>query len=119
MFEDLILVFIEGYMEFCIAGYLQYGNRMVDTNINGEKISNVVGNFSIAVAIVFIPFGFIYMLTRSQSVIESEEFRGKYGGFYTGLKTNSKWSLAYFFIFVARRLFFLYLAFNVYTVPTL
>jgi hypothetical protein len=65
MFEDLILIFIEGYMEFCIAGYLQYGNRMVDTDIYGEKISILLGNFSIAVAIVFIPIGFIYMLTKS------------------------------------------------------
>jgi hypothetical protein len=65
MFEDLILIFIEGYMEFCIAGYLQYGNRMVDTDIYGEKISILLGNFSIAVAIVFIPIGFVFMLTRS------------------------------------------------------
>ena len=51
-------------------------------------------------------------------MIESEDFREKFGGFYEGIRTNSKASLAYFFIFVIRRLSFLYIAFNLYNVAT-
>ena len=70
-FTDLTLIFIEGYLEFCIAGYLQFGNKSINHDILGEKISYYLGYFSIIVSLVLIPLGFLYMLSRSTDVIES------------------------------------------------
>jgi len=118
-FTDLILIFIEGYMEFCIAGYLQHGNSSVIRDYSGEKVSSYLGNFSIIVSIVLIPLGFIYMLSRSTAEIESKKFRDRYGGFYEGIKTYSKAALAYFLTFCLRRILFLGIAFKAYGVATL
>ena len=71
-FTDLILIFIEGYLEFLIAGYLQYGNDSINMHYLGEKISSYLGNFSIIVSLILIPLGFLYMLSRKIEVIESE-----------------------------------------------
>ena len=64
-FTDLILIFIEGYIEFCIAGYLQFGNPNIDRSYVGEKLSLYICAFSVVMSLVIIPLGFIYMLTRN------------------------------------------------------
>ena len=84
-FTDLILIFIEGYMEFLIAGYLQYGNDSINMSYSGEKIAGYLGNFSIIVSIILIPLGFVFMLSRRTEVIQSQSFRDKYGGLYEGI----------------------------------
>lgn len=85
----------------------------------GEKLSLYFCFFSVTVALVFIPIGFIVVLTRDISVINSPRFKNMFGGLYEGIKTNSKLSLAYFFFFIIRRLIFLVIAFFMYTYPTI
>ena len=69
-FKNLIILFVEGYLEFCLAGYLQWTNLEVDKNkYYGERLSSEVGNLSIFIACVFIPGIFIYMLTRPIEVL--------------------------------------------------
>ena len=119
VYTDIILLFIEGYIEFCIAGYLQYGNTEVNTDLSGEKVSIYFGNGSIIMALIIIPLGFCYMLSRGQAQIESEIFKLKYGGLYEGIKTHSKPALYYFLLFVIRRILFLAIAFYMYESATL
>ena len=119
VYTDIILLFIEGYIEFCIAGYLQYGNTEVNTDLSGEKVSIYFGNGSIIMALIIIPLGFCYMLSRGQAQIESEKFKLKYGGLYEGIKTYSKPALYYFLLFVIRRILFLAIAFYMYESATL
>ena len=105
-------------MEWCLAGYLQWSNLDVDRNkYYGERMSSVLGNVSIFVACIFIPGIFIYMLTRPIEQLMDNQFETKYGELYAGLRTDSKWTVSYYFVFIIRRLSFLALAFYGYSKP--
>ena len=73
-----------------------------------------MGNVSIFVACFFIPGIFIYMMTRPMIQLKDSIFEAQYGELYTGLKTDSKWTVSYYLVFILRRLAFLALAFYAY-----
>ena len=91
-FSSLFVLFIEGYMEFCIAGYLHWiGHQYRTEMVWGERISQVVSIWCSFVAIVFLPCCFVYMLTRDKEVVKSLKFEERFGMLYHGLKINDKW----------------------------
>lgn len=118
MYKDLICLFVEGYLEFCLAGYLQWTNLEVDKNkYYGERLSSEIGNVSIFVACVFLPGIFVYVMTRPIEFLREPSFSSKYGELYFGMKIESKWTVSYFLVFIIRRLLFLAVAFYAYSKP--
>ena len=117
-FSSLYVLFIEGYMEFCIAGYLSFvGSKYRTEMFWGEVISLLISRFCTFIAIVFLPLSFIFVLSRPKNIIQSQEFEVTYGMLYHGLKTNSKFQVSYYFVFIIRRISFLLCAFKLHNYP--
>lgn len=67
-FNEIILLVIEGYMEFAIAGYINYlGSK--DSEASGEIISKYIRYFCFACVFLIAP-GFLFnMLSHHMEVI--------------------------------------------------
>ena len=62
---------MEGYMEFLIAGYLNYDKPMCDKEASGEKIAYVVSYLCLMISLVIVPVAMIYVLNEKLEVIQS------------------------------------------------
>ena len=60
---------MEGYMEFLIAGYLNYDKPICDDNSSGEKIGIVVSYFCLMTTLLIVPGAMIYLLSEKLDVI--------------------------------------------------
>lgn len=108
------MLFIEGYMEFCIAAYLHIEGYQYRTQMPwGERMSEVMFFICTFLAVVFLPLSFLYVLSKSKNVIESEIFKDTYEMLYHGMKTHNKYQISYYLVFIVRRIFFLVCAFKV------
>lgn len=68
----------------------------------------VVGYGCLVQAFIVLPGALIYMITRDPEEIESYEDR--FGVLFEGIKTKSKWDLAYYLLYIIRRLTFCLIA---------
>ena len=110
-FNELGLLVVEGYMELCISGYINYlGSK--ESDIPGEVISVYTRYFCFVSVILIAPGLLFNMLNEDIKTINSEEFQDSYGSLTEGLKSNNKWTLAYFLVFIVRRLAFCIIAFG-------
>lgn len=111
-YGEIILLMIEGCMEFLISGYLNAIDPLFDSTFVGNKISLYVGYFSLFLIMVLMPAIFFYVLTQPLYFIRhSPEFQQKWGMIYDGCKTKSKATMSFFLVFLIRRLLYLYVAF--------
>ena len=99
-------------MEFLIAGYLNYDRPICDDDSSGEKISIVVSYFCLITTLVIVPGAMIYLLCEKLEVVQSIEFKSSYGSMYEGIRTDSKFKLAFYFVFILRRMMFSFIAFG-------
>lgn len=112
-FSELILISIEGSMEFLISGYLNTADQNLDFSNSGEIVSIIVGYCCLILVLVVLPGFFIYLLTRSlQEIRLIKEFKIKWGELYAGCKINSKMALSNYLVFIIRRIIYLYIAFT-------
>ena len=103
---------MEGYMEFLIAGYLNYDKPVCDDNASGEKIAIFVSYLCLITTLVIVPGAMIHVLSEKLEIIQSIEFKSSYGSMYEGVKTDSKFKLAFYFVFILRRMMFSFIAFG-------
>ena len=99
-------------MEFLIAGYLNYDKPICDKEASGEKFAVVVSYFCLFSSLVLVPGAMIHILSEKLEVIQSIEFKNSYGSMYEGVKTDSKFKLAFYLIFILRRMLFSFVAFG-------
>ena len=79
--------------------------------LSGEQASVISAYFFFVVTFVLMPCGLIYLMKSPLSTIQnSRKFNRKWKAFYQGIKTRSKWTLAYYSIFYVRRVNFCFLA---------
>lgn len=76
----------------------------------GEFISNMLSFFLLFLTLLFLPIGLISILCVKPQRLHEEDFESRWGAFYEGTKTNSKYAMAYNLCFVLRRLIFLSIA---------
>jgi hypothetical protein len=72
-FGEIIMISLQSYFEFLIAGYMNYLFHLQSTN--GEYIAYLTCFYSLAVALVVLPFFMLYVMSRPQNVIQSPEFQ--------------------------------------------
>ena len=66
-FSSLYVLFIEGYMEFCIAAYLHVEGYHYRTQMLwGEWMSEVMFCICTFLALVFLPLSFLYVLSKNK-----------------------------------------------------
>lgn len=104
-YSDLVVLTIEGYMEFVIGGYLNIKEPLF--TLNGEIVSSGMGVYCVFITMVAVPFWFLKLACTDLETIQTEEFQTKWGGLFSGIKTSRKVHLMYFAIFCLRRLLFI------------
>ena len=72
-FSEIIVLMIEGSMEFLISGYLNTDNPTLETKHSGEKMAYYVGIFCLLLICFVLPAMIIYMLTRPLTQIQKSE----------------------------------------------
>jgi hypothetical protein len=72
-FGEIIMISLEAYFEFLIAGYMNYLFHLRSTN--GEYIAYLTCFYSLGVALVILPFFMLYVMSRPQNVIHTPEFQ--------------------------------------------
>ena len=81
VFSDVLILFLEGYMEFCIAGFIRYHcNKSLfsDGSLPAEVYSDIMCCVCIFVVIIVIPFILLSTVTRSVSQIKDPAFHDKF-----------------------------------------
>ena len=73
----------------------------------GEEISRYLGYVAFFITLVILPGMMIGLLFQDHSYFQSEEFIVKYGFLTEGINHRSKFTLAFYFVFILRR--FLYI----------
>ena len=99
-------------MEFLIAGYLNYDKPICDSESSGEVIAIVVSYFCLATTLVIVPGAMIHLLNEKLEIIQSIEFKNSYGSLYEGVRTDSKFNVAFYLVFILRRMMFSFIAFG-------
>jgi hypothetical protein len=113
-YGEIILLTIEGYFEFIIAGYIN------SLSPNVKTILGVVSwliSYMCLILIITNNIMFIYALTRDEQVLLSAPFRRKFGKLYFDLREDSKLRLSAWFVFVLRRMLFCLVAFSLTSYP--
>ena len=60
-----------------------------------------------------IPIVYAHIMKQSKEIIDSEEFKAKYGAFYDSISTRNSYNVSYNMVFVLRRTLFCFSVFAV------
>ena len=94
-FNELITLFIDGYFEFLISGYLQVTHPS-RKGMNGEVIAFYIGIAGLFIAGVSIPLGFMYMMFfYSTHQLSHSGLKNRFGSLYHNLRLKNKYQIAY------------------------
>jgi hypothetical protein len=61
-FNEIMLILVEGYMEFFISGYLNFQKPLFQSQMFGEKASVIVSYFSMVGCLFILPAALCYMI---------------------------------------------------------
>ena len=66
IFSDLLILFLEGYMELCIAGFIRYHcvKPLFSDNLPAEIFSDTMCVICISMIVLIIPCFLVYTVTR-------------------------------------------------------
>lgn len=106
---EILALMIEAEFEMLISGYLQITHPVYTTW--GEKFSTFLAGFGLFVALVGFPAAVIYVLRQEVNELSKLYFFMKWGPIYEGLRMESKWTLAYYLVYIIRRILFVFVAF--------
>ena len=110
-FGPIISIGLEGYLELLIAGYFTLASN-VRPIYAGDTFAQYLGYFSLLIALVYLPFSNLYVISKGKADLENEEFKQRWGSFYHNLKKESAWTMSFEIVFMVRRILFLTLAFG-------
>jgi hypothetical protein len=107
--SDLILLFIEGYMEFLISGLLTL--HAPDDSVDKLPYMVALAYLSLAIAVIAIPGLYLWIFSKSLDEIKGANFIRTWGTLQAGVSLKKKANLFYSFNFVLRRLLYIFVAF--------
>ena len=82
------------------------------TTTGGEVAGVIIGFWCLALGLVVLPVLQVWLLFQSLADINSRDFREKWRGLFTGIKTRSHINMYYYMLYTIRRLIFVSIAFN-------
>lgn len=108
-FDSIIILFLEGYIEFLISGYLNL--RQMDTDTIADVASAIVICVCLFICIIVLPISQFFLIWADDETLEQERYLNRVGSLYRNLRWQSKLSRASNQIFMLRRMLFIYLIF--------
>ena len=109
VFNDIHRIFIESYIEFLIAIYLNFAHPLFTTG--GEIFAYGFAVFSSIGVFFFIPFSFRLLLKSPKKNWNKKLYIKIMGGLYDEVKTNNVYQISYYLVFVFRRWVYVFTAF--------
>lgn len=106
----MIALAIAGYMEFLIAGYYNITNPLKSTS--GDFIGYYTAYFVVILACIMFPLALVYLQVQRRRDLHRRRIFSVLGELYSGFKTEERMHLIYYFLFGARRVFYIYVVFN-------
>ena len=110
MINNLFIVIFEEFIVVVLSWYINKEGCVLITA--SDKFSNVSSYIFGTTCFVIIPISLIYMFLQNKETLESKNAIKTYGSLYDGLKSDSKYSLFFNFLFLIRRLALLYIMFD-------
>ena len=108
---EILSLMIEAEFEMLISGYLQLKDPVYTTW--GEKFSTFLAYFGLILALIGFPVAIIYVMCQEKVILYKVQFEWKWGPIYEGIRTESKWTLAYYLVYIMRRILFVSITFFV------
>mmetsp|Transcript_12386 Transcript_12386/g.19284 ORF Transcript_12386/g.19284 Transcript_12386/m.19284 type:complete len:135 (+) Transcript_12386:4112-4516(+) len=108
-FQELIMIFIEGYLEFVIVLSL-WRTRTPDYEVSIFQAISIVIIYSVAT--VFLPLVLLWFTGKSRERIEMPEFTARWHALFDDLKYSETGHRLFYIVFVARRALLVAIAFN-------
>ena len=113
-FSEVILIFIEGYIEFLIV--LNLHNLRPDEAATTDKlIVWVIGLISVG----FLPTILTWTGLQKASRFKEPEFQERWGALFEGIRASERSKRLFYFFFVLRRILFVQTAFMLMKTPGL
>ena len=109
-FRDIHILLLEAYIEFVIAFYFNMKYPLYTSA--GEMMGVIFGYMCLFGTMIFLPLSFLYLSSKSRSIVSSPGFRGRWGGLYEGVSLRSRMQLMFFLFYMVRRTFFVTVAVN-------
>ena len=102
---------IEIFMEVVVVVYLNFLPKDGTALQAGEVVGYYVSGLGILIAFVGLPVSVVWLIWTKppREQLESEETKSVWGVLYDDLRTDRRWELAYYLIFIVRRALFLLL----------
>lgn len=95
-----------------ISSYLQFDDTYSFKDIESQKYSAIFASILIVFSLIVTPIAFIYLVTQNINMYQSHKFNSRYGSLYEGVELRSKWSAAFYLVFMLRRILMVVLAFE-------
>ena len=112
-FNDLLILVLEGYIEFLICGYLNIQEPLRESTFSGEALGYFQSLFCLGTA-TLLPLWFIIVLfVKDLAYFRTEGYETTFGVMTEGLKTESKKQIMYYIVFMIRRFAFFAIAVGV------
>ena len=115
-FNEILIIIIEGYIEFLFAGILIF--QVPENNQDNNIVLIGIGSLYLIVCIVVIPIIFIWILHQKLEFLKSEEFEKRWGALIENIRLNCKINVTNYLFFCMRRILFIsaYLVFSKYVI---
>ena len=108
-FGFIIELLLESYLELVIAGYLN--SKAPLFTADGDIAAAYVGYASLFFTCIVMPAICIYILRQPLNMYQEKLFKRRFGAFYELMRTDNKWRVAFYLIFMMRRIIFITIAF--------
>jgi hypothetical protein len=106
VFHDIILLAIDGFIEWTIAGYLNLSNPV--TTHGGDLLSNFSAFVAIAICLFMVPALLIILMIQPKENMKTGWFYESFGIFFEDIKITSKFHMMFYVFWILRRGVFLY-----------
>lgn len=108
-FGELFTLLLEAYLELVLSGYLNQLEPVFTSN--GDIAGAVVGYTMLIVCGLGMPIIYVKMLQNPLEKFTQPNFERKWGSFYDRIRTDCKYKLCFYLIFMTRRVLFVVVAF--------
>jgi hypothetical protein len=108
-YGEVIIISIESFIEFLIAGYLNQRYQLFTAY--GETFAVFTSYYCLLLCCIVLPLVMIFILRQEPEKFSDPTFQTKYGALWDGIKMHNKPSIAFNGIFMARRIIFVVICF--------
>ena len=106
LFGEILTIFVEAHIELCLAGTIMTQISATGQNQDNNPVMWTLGISFLLVSYGLMPGLFLWLLCQKKTRYAKQVFQRKWGILLEGVNLHSKWHVAFFFVFILRRIFY-------------